>query len=173
MIDPTDSLRNLYDEEIDISIRHQRPVQETFVAVEVGTLKLVLFAPRDSNNLEDALSKYPYASVPEERDFASSIGFERMYEKIHRRISFQSYGHLSEIVQQGRFVGMLPEAIGNQYGNLKRIAPEMKPVVVPVWICRKRTTANYRTTERGFLALRTVIEAALTEDSQQVIAPFM
>jgi len=165
LIEPIDTLRNLNDEEIDISIRHKQPVQETFVAIKAGTINFAIFAPRRTKNREDALSNYPYATTPTEREFARSIGLEQVYSQIKRPVTFYSYGHLSEVVQNGSCVGILPEKIGNGCAHLKKLSPDMAPIEVPIWICRKRTTSNSRRVRRGFRALRTVISAALTEEA--------
>ena len=141
----TNAESDLRRREADIAIRNYRPTQPNLIAKKVGDINGRIFAT------PSYLESLGNSKTPEDFSIANFIGFNRSGELIEAMKLFElnltqkNYPIISEsqLIQwehgkQGLGIGIMSEDIGDKEPTVERVLPQLKPLIVPVWLVAHR-----------------------------------
>ena len=141
----TNAESDLRRREADIAIRNYRPTQPNLIAKKVGDINGRVFAT------PSYLESLGNPKTPEDYSKAKFMGFNRSGELIEAMKLFElnltqkNYPIISESqliqwehVKQGLGIGIMSEDIGDKEPTVERVLPQLKPLIVPVWLVAHR-----------------------------------
>ncbi|QKV19706.1 LysR family transcriptional regulator [Oricola thermophila] len=131
--------------EADIAVRSFRPTQPDLIAKKIGDEIARLYAA------ESYLERIGHPRTPEELSGAAFIGFDttdvmvdglnRLGLKLTRKnFPVLTASHLVhwELVKAGAGIGIVPEAVGDREGGVRRVLDDLPPMEFPIWLTTHR-----------------------------------
>ena len=131
--------------EADIAIRNFRPTEPELIAKKISDANAVLFAT------PDYIAKIGNPTKPHELRHADFVSIDRGdmmlkglntlglgLTKANFPLLTESYLVMWELVRQGAAIGILDAYIGDADPNVRRVLPELEPLVFPIWLVAHR-----------------------------------
>ena len=127
--------------EADIAIRNFRPTEPDLIAKKVGDADAVLYAT------PGYIARIGNPTTPEELRHAHFVNLDHggMMMKGLNGLGLslteenfplltESYLVMWELVRQGAAIGILDAYIGDSDPNVKRVLPDLEPLISPIWL---------------------------------------
>ena len=143
--------------EADIAIRNFRPTEPDLIAKKVGDADAVLYAT------PGYIARIGNPTTPEELRHAHFVNLDHggMMMKGLNGLGLslteenfplltESYLVMWELVRQGAAIGILDAYIGDSDPNVKRVLPNLEPLIFPIWLVSHRELNTSRRIRRVF-----------------------
>ena len=143
--------------EADIAIRNFRPTEPDLIAKKVGDADAVLYAT------PGYIARIGNPTTPEELRHAHFVNLDHggMMMKGLNGLGLslteenfplltESYLVMWELVRQGAAIGILDAYIGDSDPNVKRVLPDLEPLIFPIWLVSHRELNTSRRIRRVF-----------------------
>lgn len=143
--------------EADIAIRNFRPTEPDLIAKKVGEADAVLYAT------PGYIDRIGNPTKTEELRHAHFVNLDHggMMMKGLNRLGLglteenfplltESYLVMWELVRQGAAIGILDSHIGDSDPNVKRVLPDLEPLIFPIWLVSHRELNTSRRIRRVF-----------------------
>jgi DNA-binding transcriptional LysR family regulator len=143
--------------EADIAIRNFRPTEPDLIAKKVGDADAVLYAT------PGYIDRIGNPTTTEELRHAHFVNLDHggMMMKGLNRLGLglteenfplltESYLVMWELVRQGAAIGILDAYIGDSDPNVKRVLPDLEPLIFPIWLVSHRELNTSRRIRRVF-----------------------
>lgn len=143
--------------EADIAIRNFRPTEPDLIAKKVGDADAVLYAT------PGYIDRIGNPTTPEELRHAHFVNLDHsgMMMKGLNGLGLslteenfplltESYLVMWELVRQGAAIGILDAYIGDSDPNVKRVLPDLEPLIFPIWLVSHRELNTSRRIRRVF-----------------------
>ena len=143
--------------EADIAIRNFRPTEPDLIAKKVGDADAVLYAT------PGYIARIGNPTTPEELRHAHFVNLDHggMMMKVLNGLGLslteenfplltESYLVMWELVRQGAAIGILDAYIGDSDPNVKRVLPDLEPLIFPIWLVSHRELNTSRRIRRVF-----------------------
>jgi len=143
--------------EADIAIRNFRPTEPDLIAKKVGDADAVLYAT------PEYIARIGNPTTPEELRHAHFVNLDHggMMMKGLNGLGLslteenfplltESYLVMWELVRQGAAIGILDAYIGDSDPNVKRVLPDLEPLIFPIWLVSHRELNTSRRIRRVF-----------------------
>ena len=137
--------------EADIAIRHFRPTEPDLIAKKIGTADAVLYAA------PSYVEKLGHPSKPfdlRQSDFVNMDRNGMMLKGLNSLglglteanfpLFTESYLVMWELVRQGAAIGVLDAYIGDADPLVRRVLPDLEPIVFPIWLVAHRELSTNR-----------------------------
>jgi DNA-binding transcriptional LysR family regulator len=138
--------------EADIAIRNFRPTEPDLIARKIADADAVLYAT------EDYIRRIGNPTNPSDLDHAEFVNIDRSGMMIKGLNSLglnlteanfplltESYLVMWELVRQGAAIGILDAHIGDADPTVRRVLPDLEPLVFPIWlVAHRELTTNRR-----------------------------
>lgn len=137
--------------EADIAIRHFRPTEPDLIAKKVADAAARLYATPEyidrigNPTLPYALRQADFISIDHGDHFLD--GLNRMglnLSKSNFPIMTENYLVMWALVKQGLGIGVLDARIGDAEPLVRRVLPDLEPLVFPVWLVAHREVKTSR-----------------------------
>ena len=143
--------------EADIAIRNFRPTEPDLIAKKVGDADAVLYAT------PGYIDRIGNPTTPEELRHAHFVNLDHggMMMKGLNGLGLslteenfplltESYLVMWELVRQGAAIGILDAYIGDSDPNVKRVLPDLEPLIFPIWLVSHSELNTSRRIRRVF-----------------------
>ena len=143
--------------EADIAIRNFRPTEPDLIAKKVGDADAALYAT------PGYIDRIGNPTTTEELRHAHFVNLDHggMMMKGLNRLGLglteenfplltESYLVMWELVRQGAAIGILDAYIGDSDPNVKRVLPDLEPLIFPIWLVSHRELNTSRRIRRVF-----------------------
>ena len=143
--------------EADIAIRNFRPTEPDLIAKKVGDADAVLYAT------PGYIDRIGNPTTTEELRHAHFVNLDHggMMMKGLNRLGLglteenfplltESYLVMWELVRQGAAIGILDAYIGDSDPNVKRVLPDLEPLIFPIWLVSHSELNTSRRIRRVF-----------------------
>ena len=143
--------------EADIAVRNFRPTEPDLIAKKVGDADAVLYAT------PGYIDRIGNPTTTEELRHAHFVNLDHggMMMKGLNRLGLglteenfplftESYLVMWELVRQGAAIGILDAYIGDSDPNVKRVLPDLEPLIFPIWLVSHRELNTSRRIRRVF-----------------------
>lgn len=143
--------------EADIAIRNFRPTEPDLIAKKIADADAVLYAT------PDYIKKIGTPSKPADlrrADFVSLDHSGMMIKGLNRLgldltaanfpLLTESYLVMWELVRQGAAIGILDAYIGDADPAVRRVLPDLEPLVFPIWLVSHRELTTSRRIRRVY-----------------------
>ena len=143
--------------EADIAIRNFRPTEPDLIAKKVGDADAVLYAT------PGYIARIGNPTTPEELRHAHFVNLDHggMMMKGLNGLGLslteenfplltESYLVMWELVRQGAAIGILDAYIGDSDPNVKRVLPDLEPLIFPIWLVSHSELNTSRRIRRVF-----------------------
>ena len=143
--------------EADIAIRNFRPTEPDLIAKKIGDAGAVLYAT------PDYIAKIGNPTKPEDlcrADFVNIDHGDMMLKglntlglgltKANFPLLTESYLVMWELVRQGAAIGVLDAYIGDADPVVRRVLPDLEPLVFPIWLVSHRELTTSRRIRRVY-----------------------
>ncbi len=137
--------------EADIAIRNFRPTEPDLIAKKIGDAEAVLYAT------PDYIAKIGYPTMPYDLRHADFVNMDRggmMLKGLNTLglglteanfpLLTESYLVMWELVRQGAAIGILDAYIGDADPTVRRVLPDLEPLVFPIWLVAHRELTTSR-----------------------------
>lgn len=137
--------------EADIAIRNFRPTEPDLIAKKIGDANAVLYAT------PDYIDKIGNPTHPQDlcrADFVNMDHGDTMIQglntlglgltKANFPLLTESYLVMWELVRQGAAIGILDASIGDKDPLVRRVLPDLEPLVFPIWLVSHRELTTSR-----------------------------
>jgi DNA-binding transcriptional LysR family regulator len=147
--------------EADIAIRNFRPTEPDLIAKKIGDADAVLYAT------PDYIAKIGNPTKPNDLRHAEFVNMDHSgmmikglntlglgLTKANFPLLTESYLVMWELVRQGAAIGILDAHIGDADPIVRRVLPDLEPLVFPIWLVshRELTTSHRIRRVYDFLA---------------------
>ena len=143
--------------EADIAIRNFRPTEPDLIAKKIGDADAVLYAT------PDYIGKIGNPTIPQELRQAHFVNLDHggMMIKALNKLGLglteenfplltESYLVMWELVRQGAAIGILDAHIGDADPIVRRVLPDLEPLIFPIWLVSHRELTTSRRIRRVF-----------------------
>jgi len=143
--------------EADIAIRNFRPTEPDLIAKKVGDADAVLYAT------PGYIARIGNPTTPEELRHAHFVNLDHggmmmkglnglglSLKEENFPLLTESYLVMWELVRQGAAIGILDAYIGDSDPNVKRVLPDLEPLIFPIWLVSHRELNTSRRIRRVF-----------------------
>jgi DNA-binding transcriptional LysR family regulator len=143
--------------EADIAIRNFRPTEPDLIAKKIGDADAVLYAT------PDYIEKIGNPVMPQELRHAHFVNLDHggMMIKALNKLGLglteenfplltESYLVMWELVRQGAAIGILDAHIGDADPIVRRVLPDLEPLIFPIWLVSHRELTTSRRIRRVF-----------------------
>lgn len=147
----SNAISDLRRREADIAVRNVRPTQRELVARKVKEIPAWLYAT------PDLIERLGAPAAPVDLANAPFVGFQssdRLMDGLNVRgfsLTPANFRRRSEselvrweMVKQGLGIGVFTEDIGDREPLVRRVLPNMEPIMVPVWLTAHREVRTSR-----------------------------
>lgn len=143
--------------EADIAIRNFRPTEPDLIAKKIGDAGAVLYAspdyierigfPSEQSDLRHAdFIALDHGSMLLKGLNALGLGLT----EANFPIMTESYLVMWELVRQGAAIGILDSYIGDADPLVRRVLPDLEPIVFPIWLVAHRELSTSRRIRRVY-----------------------
>lgn len=138
--------------EADIALRNFRPTEPDLIAKKIGEAHAVLYAspdyisrigaPKDPSDLRHA----DFVSMDHGGVFLKGLNSLGLgLTEANFPLMTESYLVMWELVRQGAAIGVLDAHIGDADTSVRRVLPDLEPLVFPIWlVAHRELTTNRR-----------------------------
>jgi DNA-binding transcriptional LysR family regulator len=143
--------------EADIAIRNFRPTEPDLIAKKIGDADAVLFATPD---YIEKIGNPTKPSGLRNADFVNMDHGGMMIKGLNTLglglteanfpLLTESYLVMWELVRQGAAIGILDAHIGDADPIVRRVLPDLEPLVFPIWLVSHRELATSRRIRKVF-----------------------
>lgn len=143
--------------EADIAIRNFRPTEPDLIAKKIGDAGAVLYAS------PDYIERIGFPSEPSDLGDADFIALDHGsmllkglnalglgLTEANFPIMTESYLVMWELVRQGAAIGILDSYIGDADPLVRRVLPDLEPIVFPIWLVAHRELGTSRRIRRVY-----------------------
>ena len=143
--------------EADIAIRNFRPTEPDLIAKKIGDAGAVLYAS------PDYIERIGFPSEPSDLGHADFIALDHGsmllkglnalglgLTEANFPIMTESYLVMWELVRQGAAIGILDSYIGDADPLVRRVLPDLEPIVFPIWLVAHRELSTSRRIRRVY-----------------------
>ena len=143
--------------EADIAIRNFRPTEPDLIAKKIGDADAVLYAT------PDYIAKIGNPTKPNDLRHAEFVNMDHSgmmikglntlglgLTKANFPLLTESYLVMWELVRQGAAIGILDAHIGDADPIVRRVLPDLEPLVFPIWLVSHRELTTSRRIRRVF-----------------------
>ncbi|WIV49813.1 LysR family transcriptional regulator [Marivivens sp. LCG002] len=143
--------------EADIAIRNFRPTEPNLIAKKIGDAGAVLYAS------PDYIERIGFPSEPSDLGHADFIALDHGsmllkglnalglgLTEANFPIMTESYLVMWELVRQGAAIGILDSYIGDADPLVRRVLPDLEPIVFPIWLVAHRELSTSRRIRRVY-----------------------
>ena len=143
--------------EADIAIRNFRPTEPDLIAKKIGDAEAILYAT------PDYIEKIGNPTKPYDLRHADFVNMDRggmMLKGLNTLglglteanfpLLTESYLVMWELVRQGAAIGILDAHIGDADPVVRRVLPDLKPLVFPIWLVSHRELTTSRRIRRVY-----------------------
>lgn len=143
--------------EADIAIRNFRPTEPDLIARKIGDADAVLYAS------PDYIDRIGQPTRPSDLRHAAFVNMDHggMMMKGLNRLGLglteanfplltESYLVMWELVRQGAGIGILDAHIGDADSKVRRVLPDLQPLVFPIWLVSHRELTTSRRIRRVY-----------------------
>ncbi|MFK7875684.1 MAG: LysR family transcriptional regulator [Paracoccaceae bacterium] len=148
---------NLRRREADIAIRNFRPTEPDLIAKKIGDADAVLYAT------PDYIAKIGNPTKPYDLRHAEFVNMDHggmMLKGLNTLglglteanfpLLTESYLVMWELVRQGAAIGILDAYIGDADPVVRRVLPDLEPLVFPIWLVSHRELTTSRRIRRVY-----------------------
>lgn len=143
--------------EADIAIRNFRPTEPDLIAKKIGDAGAVLYAS------PDYIERIGFPSEPSDLRHADFIALDHGsmllkglnalglgLTEANFPIMTESYLVMWELVRQGAAIGILDSYIGDADPLVRRVLPDLEPIIFPIWLVAHRELSTSRRIRRVY-----------------------
>ena len=143
--------------EADIAIRNFRPTEPDLIAKKIGDAGAVLYAS------PDYIERIGFPSEPSDLGHADFIALDHGsmllkglnalglgLTEANFPIMTESYLVMWELVRQGAAIGILDSYIGDADPLVRRVLPDLEPIIFPIWLVAHRELSTSRRIRRVY-----------------------
>ncbi len=143
--------------EADIAIRNFRPTEPDLIAKKIGDADAVLYAT------PDYIAKIGNPTKPNDLRHAEFVNMDHSgmmikglntlglgLTKANFPLLTESYLVMWELVRQGAAIGILDAHIGDADPIVRRVLPDLEPLVFPIWLVSHRELTTSRRIRRVY-----------------------
>ncbi|PUB13676.1 LysR family transcriptional regulator [Yoonia sediminilitoris] len=143
--------------EADIAIRNFRPTEPDLIARKVGDADAILYAT------PDYIASIGHPTKPYDLRHADFINMDHSgmmmkglntlglgLTEANFPLLTESYIVMWELVRQGAGIGILDAYIGDAEPCVRRVLPDLEPIVFPIWLVAHRELTTNRRIRRVF-----------------------
>ncbi len=141
----SDTIQDIQRREADIAIRHLRPEQPELIARLVREEAAYCYAAssyveaRGMPKTVKDLKKHDfvgYGNVPQMLEYLTNIGID--LTDANFRVGSASGVVSWKMACEGLGIAIMSEEVASQFPQMKRLVPDMEPIVFPVWLTTHR-----------------------------------
>lgn len=153
----TNHASDLRRREADIAIRNFRPTEPDLIAKKIGDADAVLYAT------PDYIEKIGNPTKPDDLRHADFVNMDHggmMLKGLNTLglglteanfpLLTESYLVMWELVRQGAAIGILDAHIGDADTAVRRVLPDLEPLVFPIWLVSHRELTTSRRIRRVY-----------------------
>jgi DNA-binding transcriptional LysR family regulator len=137
--------------EADIALRNFRPTEPDLIAKKIGDAQAVLYATPDYINKignptkPDDLCRAEFVNLDHGGMMIKGLnGMGLTLTEANFPLLTESYLVMWELVRQGAAIGILDAHIGDADPTVRRVLPDLPPLVFPIWLVAHRELATNR-----------------------------